>query len=38
MDRTSWDRIVSAAGAVIAIALILVGAAGMVAAERPRAG
>ena len=27
MDRTSWDRIVSAAGAVVAIALIVIGAA-----------
>ena len=27
MDRTSWDRVVSAAGAVVAIALIVVGAA-----------
>lgn len=29
MDRTSWDRIVSSAGAVLAIVLIIVGAAAL---------
>lgn len=29
MDRTSWDRIVSAAGAVVAIALIVIGASAL---------
>jgi hypothetical protein len=27
MDRTTWDKIVSGAGAVVAIALIVIGAA-----------
>lgn len=27
MDRSTWDRIVSGAGAVLAIALIMIGAA-----------
>ena len=29
MDRTAWDRIVSAAGAVVAVVLILIGAAAL---------